>query len=939
MNYRFFGIFTLTACLTSLASATNYVVSTPADEAFNGGTLADETADGTGLSLREAIALANNNAPDGDTLTFSATTFGLSPSLILTETITISDDLAIDGNLGIAGTMTIRGSEASSMPILFSQRLFTIDTAAAPGVKLVSTTNITFQENRTGTDGSAMLIEQGSEVEVGAKTTIRQCTGNNGGAIYNSGKLNVEEAVFEVNTAFGAPGNGGAIYNASNASLSINNTNFGKNRARVSGGAIAEFSGTTDLVSMTRTSFEQNDAGVTFSLGTQGDGGAVYLADGGAMRLIGCTAINNNSADRGGAYWNGRSTMTLSGGEVRRNTASGETTGGGGIFNNGGRLIGGDALEISGNIANGMTGSGGGIFNLGSIDMDSVTLSANRANRAGGGIEHAGGSSNSVRLSRMMFNLNNAGMSPAVAAPGNGGALHITGPGNASILNSVTSRNIAAAEGGAFWNSTGTMIIEEGSIIGNIAMGNAPLQGGGAILNEGGRLRITGVTLTSNSAQGTSSSGGAIYNKNAGALIVSGSRFSQNTAIARGGGIENGTGGEVTISGSTFTENQVGPTGPIGPVDPSAIPDPGKGGAFHATDEGRATFTSCQFTGNTATLEGGGLWNSGLARLTIQHSAITGGNSPAGGGLFQDNGTTGELLVTNSTISGNTGSVGGGIQIEGGNMTLTNITLASNSLNSTGAISINASGGISIIGGSVKTLNSIIADNSPTDLNGSVSTSNNTLLENTTGATGITDGVDGNIVGIDPILEPLANNGGTTLTHLLGCGSPAKNAGSNSFVTGITNDQRGTGFPRIYSGTVDLGALELMVTTYSEWATSAFDPATPEADRLPEANPDGDSRRNAIEYLTGSDPENGTDVDALIAGRDSSDNLIFSYDFVTDRKAGSDGVAISTDLENWDEVMMPDRNVVSGTGNIDRITITLPSSEDKLFARIFLNTP
>ena len=66
----------------------------------------------------------------------------------------------------------------------------------------------------------------------------------------------------------------------------------------------------------------------------------------------------------------------------------------------------------------------------------------------------------------------------------------------------------------------------------------------------------------------------------------------------------------------------------------------------------------------------------------------------------------------------------------------------------------------------------------------------------------------------DPILGPLANNGGPTQTFALLSGSPAINAGNNASAVdagnnSLTTDQRGTGFPRIMNGTVDIGAFEV----------------------------------------------------------------------------------------------------------------------------------
>ena len=53
------------------------------------------------------------------------------------------------------------------------------------------------------------------------------------------------------------------------------------------------------------------------------------------------------------------------------------------------------------------------------------------------------------------------------------------------------------------------------------------------------------------------------------------------------------------------------------------------------------------------------------------------------------------------------------------------------------------------------------------------------------------------------------NNGGPTFTLALLPGSPAIDAGSNALIaSGVTTDQRGSGFPRIVNNTVDIGAFE-----------------------------------------------------------------------------------------------------------------------------------
>jgi len=58
----------------------------------------------------------------------------------------------------------------------------------------------------------------------------------------------------------------------------------------------------------------------------------------------------------------------------------------------------------------------------------------------------------------------------------------------------------------------------------------------------------------------------------------------------------------------------------------------------------------------------------------------------------------------------------------------------------------------------------------------------------------------------DPLLAPLADNGGLTPTHALLSGSPAIDAGDDG---GWDTDQRGTGYPRVLNAHADIGAYEV----------------------------------------------------------------------------------------------------------------------------------
>src|SRR5262249_3301577 len=80
-----------------------------------------------------------------------------------------------------------------------------------------------------------------------------------------------------------------------------------------------------------------------------------------------------------------------------------------------------------------------------------------------------------------------------------------------------------------------------------------------------------------------------------------------------------------------------------------------------------------------------------------------------------------------------------------------------------------------------------------------------------TTAGGLSNGVNGNLVGVNPLLAPLGNYGGPTQTIALLPGSPAIDAGDSALAVDaqsnpLTTDQRG--LPRVVGAAVDIGAFE-----------------------------------------------------------------------------------------------------------------------------------
>ncbi len=180
--------------------------------------------------------------------------------------------------------------------------------------------------------------------------------------------------------------------------------------------------------------------------------------------------------------------------------------------------------------------------------------------------------------------------------------------------------------------------------------------------------------------------------------------------------------------------------------------------------------------------------------------------------------------ILGSTVSGNT-AYSGTIYIRSGSGAITNSTITGNATTTTyapyeGDVIWGGNGPVPIKNSTILSSGAIFGGNYNTQvtvsgsiLSGSVSNASVTSLgHNLVGAapagSGFTNGVMGDIVGtlaapIDPLLGPLQDNGGPTLTHRPLFGSPVIDAGDQ--VTFEPLDQRG--IARI-AGDVDMGAME-----------------------------------------------------------------------------------------------------------------------------------
>jgi hypothetical protein len=161
--------------------------------------------------------------------------------------------------------------------------------------------------------------------------------------------------------------------------------------------------------------------------------------------------------------------------------------------------------------------------------------------------------------------------------------------------------------------------------------------------------------------------------------------------------------------------------------------------------------------------------------------------------------TDGSLALLNSTFSGNVGDCTGfpngacGIAIHIPSGSISFSTIVENQGPSSGAAVFAEGAGIKVNG-------SIIANN----IGGDCGTSGGGSIGSSPASLD-SDGSCQAPITADPLVDPLADNGGPTYTHALQVGSPALEAG---LVSCPPNDQRGVSRPYPTNGECDLGAYE-----------------------------------------------------------------------------------------------------------------------------------
>ncbi len=420
-------------------------------------------------------------------------------------------------------------------------------------------------------------------------------------------------------------------------------------------------------------------------------------------------------------------------------------------------------------------------------------------------------------------------------AEGGGGAIYTKSLSILRVTNGYFENNKAVNQGGAISNLLSNLYVINSTFKNNRTTDLiGPDPAGGAIYDDGargnnGELVIRGCTFEGNSSNGKGQGGAMfLFPYNSQSVEVTGCTFKSNSAN-QGGAFWHKGGGNSGLPDSEY------------PLSP-------------ASENTTLLFNTCVFDGNTAlSASGGALWISdciineihtctfknntaslggAIALLTnrpftLRNSTLNNNRADQAGAIFAG-GITAKLTIQNCTFAANIANQYGGAMAVPQNTTpidIINCTFANNQANNSGngqsgAIHSSDNGG----NNTVMIKNNIFFNQTVTNpwsvwrnCNSVLNDGGNNLFfpENTGGRC---VGTSTNALFTDPLLSPLADNGGLTQTMALRAGSPAINAGNGCIAT----DQRGN----VRVGVCDIGAFE-SGTANANPTTPSTKPANP----------------------------------------------------------------------------------------------------------------
>ena len=402
-----------------------------------------------------------------------------------------------------------------------------------------------------------------------------------------------------------------------------------------------------------------------------------------------------------------------------------------------------------------------------------------------------------------------------VSSGGDGGpsaerAFHVLAGGLDVSGVEIRGRDFRGADGGgAIYNRARARLVD------CVLDGRAKTGIGGAVRNDGD-LTLTRVFVYGEVVDNPNESGGAIVN--IGTLAVDDATIN---GAGSGGIVTNH--GTATFARTAFTRLSTGQiiTNPVAAAS-LVVTDSVISGGFDPSGfaPGLVNYGAAQLVRTTVTrnrgLTGGGIYNAGT--LEVRDSTVSDNEAfQAGGGIYNGGGT---LTVVNSTISGNVADYGAGISNEAGTLRLLNATVV---LNDSAPLLGQPPGGV-VNRATAILANTVLAGNTsrntfpdprqPVECGGAPFVSAGHNLVQAPGGCSLVGDTATDVLEVDPLLGPLAANGGPTETHAPLPGSPTIDAG-NPAAPGSggdacpVDDQRGS--PRPQASACDIGAVEAVV--------------------------------------------------------------------------------------------------------------------------------
>ena len=553
--------------------------------------------------------------------------------------------------------------------------------------------NVVFENNGYNTSGDVAWsgggaiyldtdTENVAEMTIGSGTRFSgNVAGSLGGAIYaGDSRTEITGTTFENNKAgsWGGAIFAGQYYALDGHGVTISGSQFNGNEAGNYGGAIAS---QYTALNVADTTFSGNKAGL--------QGGAIFVqgdasdTDYAGSATIENSAFSGNAAGQiGGAIYVQNAALSISGTTFDGNTVAvdGKGNSGGALYiNNSGETV---ATVKDSTFTNNTAGYTADVNSPSDIVWSD-----------GGAIAYAGGVLN---IDNTQFVSNSAAQGGAISQQ------HTNDPGHTAtdtlnITNSAFTGNMANA-GGAI-SAMRTVTISDSSFTGNTAVGDT--DGGGAMfIGAESDTVIERTTFDGNKS--LTSSGGAIdarkgdlgNNKDA-KLEISNSIFKNNEALGvdvaslteaqqqeytgKGGAIRNAFYGSktdpvrVTITGTQFENNKAIYGGAIYNEYSGKV-------AETTTDAARIAITDATFTGNSATAEGGAIYNTTGSEIVFNGTNTFSGNTA--NGVANDIYNDGTITVASGETVLDGGITGKGtVDIDGGKLVAATIHTNANTIN------------------------------------------------------------------------------------------------------------------------------------------------------------------------------------------------------------------------------------------------------------------